>query len=203
MNAKTSWLAIVAVLIGAPACSGGIDTTPSANEGSSTLEVNSKKKPKDCDKHPNKKQCQQEQSNSIAILWGQIPPLPTSGSGGSGGFPEIDPLRMQVFISNSPLSCGDPFGGLDCNEWRVGSGLPPELQVPGTLQLDDPRLNSLVSESWPNIDAPSSCWYGSGGPAPGTVEIREVTDSHLVIALTGVGSPYFDATGVYTVARCP
>ena len=136
---------------------------------------------------------------SIAILFGQITP-----PDGMPPLPGIDPLRMQVIISNSPLSCDAPYSGYDCREWRVSFGLPVELQVPGTLALDDPRLNSGISESWPNIGGvdENDCWAGGSSPVPGTVEIREISESALVVALSGVSSPNFDPNAVYTVSRC-
>jgi hypothetical protein len=150
--------------------------------------------PSRCKEHQDNKHCPPPPT-AIAIPLGQIPPS-------EGSPPWEEPERLLVVVSNSPLSCADPFGGLDCREWRVGFSLPPELQLPGTLPLADERIRSYTSESWPNIDS-RDCWSGLGAPAPGTVEIQSISNEGLRLTLTGTASPYFDASGVYDVTRCP
>ena len=161
---------------------------------SDSLALKEARKPRRCKEHHEHKHCPPSPT-AIAIELGQIPPTP-------GGPDWEDRERLLVVVSNAPLSCADPFGGLDCREWQLGFSLPPELQVPGTLPLADERMRSYTAESWPNIEI-EECWYGTNAPAPGTVEIQTISDEGLTVAITGAASGLFDASGVYDIQRCP
>ena len=150
-------------------------------------------------------------TRAVAMLYSEIDWGFGSGSSGSGssgsssstgGGAGIDPNTLYVFIRNDDsATCTDPLRTVACNEWEVTVAIPPSLQTPGTIQLDDPRLISVMSVSGPN-DGANDCWFGGGSFFSGTIEIVSIDQNALRVVLANTDDYEFDADGTYDVPRC-
>jgi hypothetical protein len=115
----------------------------------------------------------------------------------------VDPQTLHIFIGNKTHTCGDPFDSGGCGSWSVLFKLPPGLQRPGTWHIDDPLLDGF--DSFEGADrGGNDCSGGGGSLGYGDVTVLEIDDRHLVVRLDDVREyQEFDASGTYTVDRCP
>jgi hypothetical protein len=135
-------------------------------------------------------------------------PPPPGAAVGAGGGTSIDPNTLYVEIGNFTPTCvgGDPAPVCTSSlTWQISVAIPPALQVPGVLQLSDPNLLSVFSESGSEGGSPGACAGGGGSFTQGTLEIVSIDADAIVVILSGtsaVGSD-FDADGQYTAPICP
>lgn len=129
----------------------------------------------------------------------------SSGSSSSGGG-GLDPNTLFLRIAGGGLSCAAPQPSYGCDSWSVSIAVPPALQKPGILTLDDPGLNTVFFESGEDEDGVGFCPGGGGSYFEGTLEIQNINAQHVVFRLDGT-SPFFfsgdDADGLYVAPRCP
>lgn len=143
----------------------------------------------------------------VAMRWDAIPSDPVESgtvvSSSSGGGPAGDSLYV-TFGRNVAFTCGtSPFAPFACPGWSVGFTLPVELQHPGSISLDDPRINATSSESFPNEGvADASCYFGGGSFFDGKLEILSFDDGFLTFRIDGAPVFAFDANGEHQVPIC-
>ncbi len=137
--------------------------------------------------------------NAMSLLISELPD-PGTGSGtsvSSGGGPS--PNTVLVYIGGNGLDCNNP-GYLDCgNQWSFSFGIPPEMQQPGTYDLQD--LNGIMSETG---DGPGpECSFGGGTFWDGTVEITSIDDNEVVGTVSASPSGWAnDPSGPFVAPRC-
>ena len=117
-----------------------------------------------------------------------------SGSSGSG----IDPNTLYLILSNGGPSCSDPES-IPCNgEWKVGLGLSPEQQEPGTLEL-----NPLISWVMVSFDDEPMCPSYLGYLTEGTLELLAIDEGEARGVLHGSVVPGQDLNEqVFTAPVC-
>jgi hypothetical protein len=132
-----------------------------------------------------------------------------SGSSSSSGGGGVDPSTLYLELGVPAPTCANPNPALPCGgSYTVAIGLPPALQQPGTLSLDNPSIISFMGESGPLNDpaqGPDDC-PGGGGSFFGTLEIESIDATEVVFRLSGTDP--IDLVGVsvdgeYTAPRCP
>lgn len=145
-------------------------------------------------------------SPNIALFGDEIPDLggggSTSAQAGSGGGTGFESDRLYLFLSDTTLSCGDPFGvEEDCTEqeFRAVIGLPPEYQAVGTYDLNDPAIISNFSE-WGPGDDPGVCQGGGGSFFDGSIRITLIDDQEIRAILEGTSPSNLE--GAHEVVRC-
>jgi hypothetical protein len=141
------------------------------------------------------------------MLQSEIPPIDGTGGGNStsvgvgGGGP--DPNSVVVFLSNATATCEDPFGSSHYCEaelhWTVSFDIPPELQAPGTYNLQD--LNAFASFDGSN-GSPDDCFGGGGSFWDGQVVITAIDAQTVNGTLIGTDTYEFDANGDFAAPRC-
>lgn len=173
--------------------------TPAEDAGAAPIDPSLENGP-----HPTPEPNPPPGSDGIALRHADFPP-PSSGSGtgssGGGGVP-IDPETLYVTFGSARSTCEEPFAATACGEWKVAFNLPPSLQVPGVLSLDDPRLNAYSSAAGEDRGG-GDCSWGGGSFWQGTVEIVSIDETKLEIRLADTQTFDFDANGTHTVLRCP
>ena len=138
---------------------------------------------------------------SFAILFGDLPDDPGTGSGGSsttsgGGMPD-DTLLVE--ITTGPASCADVSAPLPCGgAWNISFSLPADLQIPGTYDLVD--LNGLQFINL-DADATGECG-GGGGSLEGTVIIDSIDDTQVVGRIENADPFDFDPNVSFVAPRC-
>ena len=140
---------------------------------------------------------------SFAILFGDIPDDPGTGTGGTsttttgGGVPD-DTLLVE--ITTGPASCTDVFASLPCGgAWSISFSLPAELQTPGTYALfPDLNGNQFFND---DADETGECG-GGGGTLEGTVIIESIDDTQVVGRIENAESFDFDANVSFVAPRC-
>ncbi|MFO0758839.1 MAG: hypothetical protein U0359_20270 [Byssovorax sp.] len=130
-----------------------------------------------------------------------------SSSSSSSGGNDLDPNDLFLHISDLGTSCSSPTTELSCGgHWEVTLVVPPAMQHPGTIALDDPALvqYSIMSETGPADPGMSGeCSWGGGSLGSGTLELISLDDAEVRFHVTLTGSTWDnDPSGEYTAIRC-
>jgi hypothetical protein len=124
-----------------------------------------------------------------------------SGGVGTGGESTIDQQTMNITLGSQKPLCEAPFAISGCGQWKVNVGIPPELLVPGVLELGDSRLVSFASYFGPDR-GDGTCHAGAGSYFDGTIEIVSIDAERIVVRLSDTWTSDFDANGEHTAERC-
>jgi hypothetical protein len=137
-----------------------------------------------------------EYTTSVSTGSGQTT---TSVSSGSGCGPSADALVL--IVEDDAAVCSDPFEAQGCgNHYRVSITIPPLLQRPGVIELDDPLVYSSFSATGP--DEGGDCWFGGGSFMEGYIEITRIDAQGVDFMLVNTAGWDFEADGPYHAARC-
>jgi hypothetical protein len=121
----------------------------------------------------------------------------------------MDPETLVLFFASTPLQCAEPVitfpdvGG-PCPGgpgWQLILTIPPELNRPGVVDLDDPRIG--FSRTIRLDDCGGGFGYGFGGGYWGTLTILSVDDDSVSVQLSGTAaSATVTFDGDYVAERC-
>jgi hypothetical protein len=171
---------------------------------------------------------QDQNHTALAMRYADVPSnslpysfLPNNGPPNDG--PPTDPNSLVLFFVNPGQQCAHPGIGSNCSQGGMGvcaAGpsqqfvllIPPELDKPGLINLDDSRIGYEVDVATPG-------WGGGGGggrgDASGTLNIVSSDETSLSVVLSGTGPAMYTSggsqpaptdvatfDGTYTVCRC-
>jgi len=145
---------------------------------------------------------------AIAMLYSELPNVVyPSGSAvaASGGGDDINPNSLNLFVSNGPQACINPYAyGAGCAavSYQVSILLPPNLQAVGTYSL-----NNLAYLSVTEPGGGDTCSGGGGSYWDGTIEITAISATQVTFTLAGTAkifsfTPQGTADGTFTAPRC-
>jgi hypothetical protein len=128
-------------------------------------------------------------TTAVAVPGSSIAGDPSSGTGAAA-----QPDALYVFLGSTPGTCGEPHPAVDCdaNSHMVLS-LPPGLQAPGEVALNDPQIGAVFTSPWNACQATV--------PEAGTMTILQASATSLYVRVLRSGLAALD--GDYEVANCP
>ncbi|WP_437876819.1 hypothetical protein [Sorangium sp. So ce513] len=137
------------------------------------------------------------------------PPTPSAIAMRAGDLPPDfefhmwdDPDSLILIFNSDVHECPPTLVEATCDNaptWQLILAIPPDLAVPGIIDLSDRRI--FFSESL--SEATPGCAFGGGGGTgyKGTLEIVTSDETSLFVKLRGAGMKN-QVNGDYTVERC-
>jgi hypothetical protein len=116
---------------------------------------------------------------------------------------EPDPESLVLIMASAPQECADALNPPACEDapaWELILSIPPELNRPGAIDLEDPRIG-FHNEI--RLDKKCGGGYGYGSGYWGTLTILSLDETSVSFTLSGAtATSDLSFDGDYVAARC-